>query len=136
MVLFILLFSLCSLAILAFGYFYSVFQISSAERRGIYTSPEEGYRTIVDSSFQGPAEYENLRASVNAHDGSQPHVWFVSAKVHASQWKDGTPVKNGVTFPGLFFIKTRKGWVWMPEGGFPEFVGAWMEIYGLAGEVE
>jgi hypothetical protein len=33
----------------------------------------------------------------------------------------------------LFFLQTKEGWVHMPEGAFPGFIGFWMKVFGMAG---
>jgi len=35
--------------------------------------------------------------------------------------------------PGNFFLAASDGWAHVSEGAFPEALGFWMRLYGLAG---
>ena len=65
---------------------------------------------------------EIITAGVNANDGSQPHVWFVRAWIFADQRPDGRPTERGYG-GGSYFLRVKEGWVHVPEGAFPEFIG-------------
>ena len=79
-----------------------------------------------------------IHAGTNSFDGSDPHIWYVIACVWGGhRADDGLPTGHGGRHaydqPGLFFVETRKGWVYMSEGLFPTVVGFWMKVFGLAG---
>ena len=113
---------------------YATGQLTLAKAKGVYATPEEGMESLL---LQGLGEYpvervEIMTAGVNQHDGSQPHVWFVTAWVFADQRPDGKPTERGYG-GGSYFLRVEDGWVHVPEGAFPEFVGWVMELYGLEG---
>ena len=101
---------------------YTVTSLAEAKREGIYATPEEGMRAMIARSWRGIERIEIEHAGVNNHDGSLPHVWFVGAKV----WAD-----TGYHYPGSFFIRVEDGWVHVPEGKMPEFIGLCMAWFGL-----
>lgn len=63
-------------------------------------------------------------------------IWRVYARSHAPCDADnpGTLLYHGTyENAGNFYLNVREGWVMMPEGFFPELVGFWMKVLGLAG---
>lgn len=65
-----------------------------------------------------------LYAGTNSFDGTKPHVWYVIAEIRASARADGSELgHNGCDAPDSFFIQTKEGWVHVPEGASPEFIG-------------
>jgi hypothetical protein len=93
-------------------------------------------RAIVARGYVQPDEIEIVYAGTNSFDGNNPHIWYVIACVWGGRRADSSPVgneKHDYDQPGLFFLNTKEGWVWMPEGAFPGLVGFWMKVYGLAG---
>ena len=137
----ILLVPICLAACVGFGMFislvYTTAQLTLARSEGVYPSAEEGMRGLVARGYRNVEQAEIRYAGPNSFDGSQPHVWFVVAGVSAEARSDGSPAGNGIRtteYPGSFFLQTRDGWVHVQEGAFPEFVGFWMRVFGLAGE--
>jgi hypothetical protein len=116
-----------------FSWIYAASQLALAKTEGIYPTVEEAV-IIKNSQGWGDAEVvkvENIRASVNQHDGSQPHVWFGGATVYLDrplQGYDRTQFSSG-----SYFLHVREGWVHIPEGAFPGFIGWVMELYDMEG---
>jgi hypothetical protein len=110
---------------------YTTSQLALAKNEGIYATPEEAV-IAKNSQGWGGAEVirlEDVHASPNRGDGSQAHVWFGGATVYldrAPQGWDRTQYSAG-----SFFIHVKEGWVYVPEGAFPEFIGWVMELYDL-----
>jgi len=124
------------LMILASSWMYTVGHLELARREGIYSTPEQGMRQRIAKAYQGIQKIEIEHAGTNSFDGSDPHVGFVVAKVWADRHSDGSAVGNGrhnYEYPGSFYLHVKEGWIHMPEGAFPEFIGFWMKVYGLAG---
>jgi len=118
------------------SWFYTVTRLESARRWGVYASAEQGMRDKIARGYQGIEKIEIVSAGTNSFDGSDPHVWYVMANVWAERRSDGGLVGGAGSdhdVPGSFFLHTRDGWVWMPEGAFPEVIGFWMKVFGLAG---
>ena len=89
------------------------------------------------SSYSPGAEIKILHAGPNYRDGSRPYVWYVIAEVRAAARADGSPLgHNGCDAPGSYFLQTREGWVYVPEGAFPEWISNWMDAFHLAGPGE
>jgi hypothetical protein len=132
---------LVSLAVLAWvilipacGYGYTLFQLGLGRLDGVYPSPEEGMRAKIENSYVGIQRIEIDHAGPNAHDGSNPHIWFVTARVWADQRADGhTLHPNGFDYPGSFYLKVHDGWIYRPEGSFPELTGFLMRVFHLEG---
>ena len=123
-----------SLALVAFSYVYTVAQLNIASSKGVYTSAEQGMLAMIDEHYPPERNVKILYAGTNSFDGSKPHVWYVIAEVRAASRADGSVlVHNGCDAPGLFFLQTRDGWVFVPEGAFPGIIGFWMKVFDLAG---
>ncbi len=115
---------------------YTSLKLRAARGGGVFASAEAGMRALAASGYREPREVEIVYAGPNSFDGSSPHVWYVIACVWAERRVDGTPVGNSTRpydQPGYFFLNTTDGWVHVSEGAFPEFMGFWMRVFGLAG---
>jgi hypothetical protein len=112
---------------------YTISQLALAKNEGIYATAEEAV-IAKNSQPWGGAEVvrlEDVRASINRHDGSQPHVWFGGATVYLDRIPQGWDRTQYSA--GSYFIRVKEGWVHVSEGAFPEFMGWVMEFYGLEG---
>ena len=117
----------------AFSWFHATSQIEIAKNKGIYATVEEAVIAINSQGWGGAqvVKIEDLRVSPNRWDGSQPHVWFGGGRVYLDRVPKGW---NRTQFSsGSFFIHVREGWVHIPEGAFPSFIGWVMELYDLEG---
>ena len=113
---------------------YTSAQLALAHARGVYATAEEGMRSLLDRGYVGITRADIRYAGPNSFNASQPHVWYVIAEVRASRRRDGSLLgARGCDAPGSFFLGTKQGWVHVPEGAFPQFVGFWMSVLGLAG---
>ena len=125
------------LACAFFPWLYTFAQLKIARAQGVYETPEQGMRSMLESNYSPGAEIKILHAGPNYRDGSRPYVWYVIAEVHAPARADGSPLgHNGCDAPGSYFLQTREGWVYMPEGAFPEWISTWMDAFHLAGPGE
>jgi len=112
---------------------YAASQLALAKNEGIYATVEEAV-VIRNNQGWGGAEVvriENVQASVNQHDGSQPHVWFGGAEVYLDRIPQGR--KWDHYSAGSYYLHVDEGWVHVSEGAFPEFIGWVMELYGMEG---
>ena len=117
------------------SWIYTTTQLRIARSKGVYASAEQGMLAMVDEHYPADRDVKILYAGTNSFDGRQPHIWYVIAEVHASSRADGSELgHNGCDAPGLFYLQTKEGWVFVPEGAFPEFIGFWMKVFDLAGE--
>lgn len=110
---------------------YATSQIELAKDRGIYATPEEA---VIARNSQGWGGAEvvkvvGVHASPNRGDGSQPHVWFGGGTVYLDRVPQGWDRTHYLA--GSFYIHVREGWVHVPEGAFPEFIGWVMKLYNL-----
>lgn len=116
------------------GWGYVTWQVRRGIARGVYPTAVEAMKAMLAENYRGITRLTISSAGPNASDGSQPHVWYVIAEVHAATYADGTPVRhNGCDAPGSFFLQTQAGWFWVSEGAFPGLLGKLMVEYGLAG---
>ena len=115
---------------------YTSIVLSAARKAGVFSSAEDGMRALVARQYVQPDDVQIVSAGTNSFDGSSPHVWYVVACVWGGGRADGSAVgSHGYDYdqPGSYFLDTKEGWVHVPEGALPEFVGFWMSVYGLAG---
>jgi hypothetical protein len=120
----------------AFSWAYTTGVLRLARAGGVYATAEEGMNALIAKSYIHPRDSQIIYAGTNSFDGSEPHVWYVIACVWGGTRADGSPVgssRHEYDQPGIFFIDTRDGWVQVGEGYFPEVLGYWMKLYGLAG---
>jgi len=116
------------------AWLYTKSQLAVAKSRGIYESPEAGMLAMIEKSYGDISQATIEYSGPNSPNGKLPHVWFVVARVYADQRADGKLVGNArddYDFPGSFYIKVREGWVHVPEGAFPVFIGRMMEVFGM-----
>jgi hypothetical protein len=93
-------------------------------------------RTLIARSYVAPGTIEIAYAGTNSFDGSEPHVWYVIACIWGGTRADGSPVgsaRHAYDQPGSYFLAAKDGWVHVPEGALPEFIGYWMKVFALAG---
>lgn len=118
----------------ALSWVYSSVQLSIAHSKGVYETAEQGMLALVDKGYASDRQVKILYAGTNSLDGSKPYIWYVIAEVHASARADGSNLsENGCDAPGSVFLQTKDGWVYMPEGAFPGFIGFWMGLFDMAG---
>jgi len=117
------------------SWLYTTAQLASARSKGVYASPEDGMLALADKYYAPDKKVTILYAGPNSSNGRQPYIWYVIAEVRASARADGSEMgNNGCDAPGSYFLQTKQGWVHVPEGAFPEIIGFWMKVFGMAGE--
>ena len=117
----------------AFSWFHATSQIELAKNEGIYATAEEAVIALNSQGWGGAqvVKIEDVRASSNRWDGSQPHVWFGGCTVYLDRIPEGWDRTQYSS--GSYYIHVWGGWVHIPEGAFPEFIGWVMELYDLEG---
>jgi hypothetical protein len=138
---FLLMFGVLILAIVQFApvitavaWLHMFVTLEAAKREGVYATPEDGMRVLVNKSWIGVERVEIEYAGPNAHDGSNPHVWFVTARVWAARRGNWKPVSwRGYDLAGSFFLRVQDGWVHVAEGHLPALVGSCMRLFGYWG---
>lgn len=122
------------IACAALSWAYTSAQLGIARSKGVYETAEQGMRALVDQGYASDRQVKILYAGTNSFDGSKPYIWYVIAEVHASARADGSSLsKDGCDAPGSFFLETKDGWVHVPEGAFPGYMGFWMDVFDIAG---
>ncbi len=120
--------------VVASAWVYTVGTLAAAEREGVYATPAEAMQARVRKSWIGVERVEIVRAGPNAFDGSNPHVWFVTAKVWAAKRGDGKPIgQRGYDLAGSFYVQVKDGWVHISEGNLPELLGVFMQFFDYWG---
>jgi hypothetical protein len=123
-----------ALAFIAFGWVYTNAQLRIASLKGVYATAEQGMLANAEKYYSADRNVKILYAGTNSFDGSVPYVWYVIAEIRASSRADGSALgHNGCDAPGSFYLQTEEGWVHVPEGAFPGFIGFWMKVFDLAG---
>ena len=129
-----LLFVQLAPCVVASAWVYTVGTLAAAKREGVYATPAEAMQARVRRSWIGVERVEVVRAGPNAFDGSNPHVWFVTAKVWAARRGDGKPIgQKGYDLAGSFYVQVKDGWVHVSEGRIPELLGACMKFFDYWG---
>lgn len=124
-----------SLICVASSWIYTAVQLNIAQAKGVYSSPEQGMIARAEQYYTADRQVKILHAGTNSFDGTKPHIWYVIAEIRASARADGSALgHNGCDAPGSFFLQTKEGWVYVPEGAFPGFIGFWMDVFGWAGK--
>jgi len=111
---------------------YAASQLALAKNEGIYSMVEEAVIARNSQGFGGAevVRIENVRAEPNSRT-AQPHVWFGGATVYLDRVPEG--YNRDHFLAGSFYIHVREGWVHVPEGALPEFIGWVMELYNMEG---
>jgi hypothetical protein len=123
-----------AVVVLYYSWWHTTTQLSISAAQGIFPTAEEGMRQLVSRGYVGIEDMEIAYAGPNSFTGASPHVWYVIAEVRAASRVGPASNTSGVCDgPGSFFLNTEDGWVHVPEGAFPEMIGFWMRVYGLAG---
>ena len=70
---------------------YAISQLALAKNEGIYPTVEEAVITKNSQGWGGAqvVRLEDVRATVNRHDGSRPHIWFGGATVYLDRIPQG-----------------------------------------------
>jgi hypothetical protein len=128
------------LACPALSWLYTSTALNMASKEGIYATPVEGAISNANRHYCDIERVEIDHASTNSFDGSSPHVWYVIWTVYANHRapcdleNPGEPLYHK-TYErgGGFYLNVKDGWIRMPEGMFPQFIGMWMSVFNLAG---
>jgi len=114
-----------------FSWLFAISQIELAKSRGVYATPEDAVIARNSQGWGGAqvVKIAGVHAGPNRRDGSQPHVWFGGGTVYLDRVPEGWNRTHYLA--GSFYIHVKDGWVHVPEGAFPEFVGWVMELYDL-----
>jgi len=120
---------------------YTVRTLDWARGEGVYLTVQEGVSSRAYRYYCGVKKVEIEQAATNSFDGSNPHIWYVIWRVYADHRapctadKPGAPLAHNLAYEGggNYYLNARDGWVYMPEGRFPDLVGFWMKVLGLAG---
>lgn len=117
----------------AYCWLHATSHIALAKNEGIYATVEEAVIARNSQGWGGAqvVKIEDVQASPNSWDGSQPHVWFGGGMVYLDRVPQGW--NRTQYLAGSFYIRVREGWVHVPEGAFPKFIGWIMELYDLEG---
>ena len=125
---------LAALVPLFFGgiWVYTASQLALAKNGGVYPTVEQAIIANNSQGFGGAKviRVENVHAGPNRRD-SQPHVWFGGATYYMDRAPEGYDWDHNMS--GSYYIHVKEGWVLVPEGAFPEFIGWVMELYNMEG---
>jgi hypothetical protein len=129
-----------SLVIAAGSIQYTLIELHYARTRGLYPTPQQAVIANAYHWFRGVKDVKFDRSGPNSFDGSDPHVWYLVYTVYADSLADGSRLYHG-TYQrgGGFYLHIKSsllgpgGWVQMPEGLFPQYIGFWMKVLGIAG---
>ena len=104
---------------LTFTWGYTTVRLELAKREGIYPTAEDAMRAHIARHWRGIERVEIEYAGPNEKDGSDPHVWFVMAKVWAARRGDWTQwVDAGTTRRVHFFSAFERGGCTCRRGHF------------------
>jgi hypothetical protein len=124
---------LCIVLFLLCAWVYASAALRLASLDGVYHSAEEAMLARIDRNYE-PLRPRSPAAPTRSMAATARLVCI--ACVWGNKRMDGTQVgseRHAYDQPGSFFLHTKDGWVLMPEGAFPTFIGFWMKVYGLDG---
>lgn len=115
---------------------YAASQLAMAKEGGVYPTVEAAIIGNHSTGWGGAnvISITDIHTGPNYRDGSLPYVQFGTAVIHYDRIPDG--LSRPRSSAGSFYIHTREGWVLMPEGAFPEYIGWAMMLYNLEGARE
>lgn len=108
---------------------YSAAQLRVLEGKGVYASPAQGMLELVEKRYSAVNKVEIIHMGREIFDDLyfvEVHVWSVSRsdlKGFSDQSYDNL---------GYFFLKVKDGWVFVPEGKFPEVIALGKRIFRLS----
>ena len=112
------------------GVVYPLSAMLLSRRNGVYATPQEVIASQAKESFPGYPDLDIQRAGPNAHDGSNPHIWYIIWR--ACREDPAQAGQRDCQGGGSYVLHATDGWFWMGEGYLPELAGFWMKILGLA----
>lgn len=108
---------------------YSTVQLQILKTRGVHSSPADGMYSLVFKDYHGVKKIEVVRVNREIFD----RLRFVEVYVWAQGRSDGKSLDDeDYDNPGEFFVRVRKGWVFVPEGRFPHIVALGQWLLGLS----
>lgn len=125
---------LCLMLLFFLGtWVYAKSHLALAKNEGIYDTPEEAVLALNSSGWGGAEviRIENVHAGPNFPNGTLPHVWFGGADVYLDRIPDGGRWDHYAA--GSYYLRVKEGWVHIPEGALPDYIGLVMVLYGLEG---
>ena len=116
--------------VLAGLWFYSAGQLRKLRGQAVYANPEDGMRVLIAKSYSGVNKVEIVHADRELFDD----LWFVEAHVRAENRADGKGFSGrDYDNPGSFFLRVENGWLFVPEGRWPEIIAFGNWLFGLSG---
>ncbi len=109
---------------------YSTGQLRALKAQAVYVNPEDGMRTLIASGYSGVNKVEIVHVGREMFDD----LWYVEAHVWAESRSDDKGFSGrAYDNPGSFFLHVEDGWVFVPEGKFPEIIAFGKWLFGLSG---
>lgn len=86
-------------------------------------------REVVEKSYSGVSKVEIVHSEM----GIFHYLWFVEAHVWATSRADSKGFSNrGYDNPGYYFLRVKKGWVFVPEDKLPELIALGKKLFRLS----
>ena len=109
---------------------FSAGQLRRLKGQAVYATPEDGMQELIASHYSGVERVDIIRTGKSIF----PDLWFVEAHVWAGGRSDGKGfASQGYDNPGWYFLRVRNGWIFVPEGSFPEAIAFGKWLFGLSG---
>ena len=88
---------------------YAASQLALAKNEGGYSTVEEAVIALNSQGWGGAevVKLEDVRASVNQHDGFHPHFWFGGARVYLDRVPQGWDRTEYSA--GSYFLHVKEG---------------------------
>ena len=111
-------------------YTHSKLQLTILHSKVAYPTPEEGMLSLVHNNYNHIQKVEIVHSDRELFD----NLYFVEAHVWAYSRSDGKGFRSrDYDNPGSFFLRMQDGWVFVPEGKFPEVIAFGMRLFNLSG---
>jgi len=109
-------------------YLYARAQMPALRGRTPYASPEEAMQALIADQYSGVQKVEIVRSGPDMPVVG--NLWFIEARVWADARRDGKAMPAEGDNPGCFFLHLSQGWVFVPEGQYPELLGIGLRLLG------
>jgi len=109
-------------------YTHSKLQLTILQSKVVYPTPEEGILSLVHNNYYNIQKVEIVYSDSELFD----NLYFVEAHVWADSRSDGKGFRSrDYDNLGSFFLRMQNGWVFVPEGKFPEVIAFGMQLFNL-----
>jgi hypothetical protein len=123
-ILWVVIAGLClAVAFFIFAGVYALLKINALRRQPAYATPEEGLRQLIPHWHPGVKKFE----IEGKGEEFSPDLIYIASRI----WIGGNASHQSA---GSFFLRTKRGWVFIPEDDFPWLIVLGKRVFALSDE--